>query len=99
MSITSIQLQRRRRQQPAAPNAQRPARRGAAAVLAMMFLVLFTTLALSMYGMSSINVQTASNLSDADRAYSVAESGLHWMSYRFVKMARPKTTIGNITAD
>lgn len=73
-------------------------RRGAAAVLAMLFLVLFTTLCVAMFSMATTNVQTARNLSDVSRAQSVAESGLRWMAYRFVKMNRPKTTIGNITA-
>jgi hypothetical protein len=76
-----------------------PRRRGVTAVLAMLFLVLFTSLAVAMFGMSSTNVQTAANLSDVDRARATAESGLHWTSYRFIKMVRPKTTIGNITAD
>lgn len=78
---------------------RRPFRRGVTAVLAMLFLVIFTTLAVAMFGMSSMNIQTASNLSETDRARAAAESGLRWVSYRFVKMARPKTTIGNITAD
>jgi len=74
-------------------------RRGAAAVLAMLFLTMFTTLALAMYSSSTLNVQSAHNLSDVDRARGSAESGLRWMQYRFLKMTRPKTTIGNIDAD
>lgn len=77
----------------------RPSRRGATAVLAMLFLVIFTTLAVAMFSMSASNVQTAANLSDVDRARATAESGLRWMSYRFVQMNRPHTTVGNITAD
>ncbi|MCS7033161.1 MAG: hypothetical protein NZ561_04095, partial [Phycisphaerae bacterium] len=73
-------------------------RRGAAAVLAMMFLTIFVTLALAMYTQATLNVQSAHNLSDLDRARAAAESGLRWMQYRFVKMDRPKTTVGNITA-
>ncbi|MGE5609835.1 MAG: hypothetical protein ACM359_11310 [Bacillota bacterium] len=73
-------------------------RRGAAAVLAMLYLTLFSILAAAMFAMSSVNVQTASNLSDAEQARAAAESGLRWMQYRFLTMARPKTTIGNITA-
>ncbi len=78
----------------------RPAvrRRGMAAVIAMLFLVLMTTLALAMYCMATMNVRTAANYSDAERARSIAESGLRWMSWRFTKMNRPKTTIGSITA-
>ena len=73
-------------------------RRGSTAILAMMFLVLFSTLAFAMFSMSTLNTQSASNLSDVQRARSAAESGLRWMSYRFFKMARPKTTTGTITA-
>jgi hypothetical protein len=76
----------------------RRSRRGAAAVLAMLFLVLFTSLATAMFSMSTLNVQGADNLSDNERARAAAESGLRWCASRFVKMARPKTTIGNIDA-
>jgi hypothetical protein len=74
-----------------------PRRRGVAAVLAMLFLVLMTTLAAAMYSMEAINVQSAYNLSDVARAQAAAETGVRWIGYRFVRMARPKTTIGHIT--
>ena len=61
-------------------------RRGAVAVMAMMFLVLFTTLTLAMYGMSTANVQSASNLSDVVRAQGAAESGLRWIAMRFWRL-------------
>lgn len=64
----------------------------------MLFLVLFATLSTAMYSMSSLNVQGADNLADNDRARASAESGLRWTAWRFIKMARPKTTTGNITA-
>jgi len=73
-------------------------RRGAAAVLAMLFLVIFSTLTLSMYSLATVNMESASNLSDVERARATAESGLRWISYRFRVMARPKTTVGNIDA-
>ncbi|MBC8108318.1 MAG: hypothetical protein H7Z14_17160 [Anaerolineae bacterium] len=73
-------------------------RRGAAAMLAMLFLVLFTTLSVAMLGLSTSNTQSASNLAEVARAQDSAESGLRWMQYRFLKMQRPKTTVGNITA-
>src|SRR5450432_2538293 len=73
-------------------------RRGAAAVLAMMFLALMTTLTLAMFSMTTSNVQSAANLADVTMAQSVAETGVRWMSYRFIHMARPKTTTGNITS-
>mgnify|MGYP005843125179 CR=1 FL=1 len=80
------------------PRKRAPRRRGAAAVLAMMFLTMFVTLSLAMYTSATLNVQSAQNLSDVDRARAAAESGLRWMQYRFVKMSRPKTTVGNIDA-
>src|SRR5918993_371998 len=73
------------------------ARRGATAVLAMLFLVILSSLALAMYAMATTNVQAARNFSDGDRARATAESGLRWASWRFTRMARPRTTIGNIT--
>lgn len=76
----------------------RSRRRGATALLAMLFLVLFATLSTAMYSMSSLNVQGADNLADNDRARASAESGLRWTAWRFIKMARPKTTTGSITA-
>src|SRR5688572_20732840 len=78
--------------------ALQPRRRGAAAVLAMLFLVIMTTLTLAMFGMSVGNVQSASNFSDVARAQGAAESGLRWMAMRFVRMPRPRTTVGNINA-
>src|SRR3954469_18843990 len=72
-------------------------RRGAAALMAMLYLLLFSTLTVAMFTMATLNTQTAANYSDADHARATAESGLRWIQYRFMKMDRPKTTIGNIT--
>jgi Tfp pilus assembly protein PilX len=77
-------------------HAARP--RGAAAIMAMLFLVLFVTLSVAMLSLSTTSAQSASNLSDVARAHDAAESGLRFMQYRFMKMQRPKTTIGNISA-
>jgi len=74
-------------------------RRGAAAVLAMLFLVLATTLTVAMYTLATSNVQTAHNFADVARAQAAAEAGLRWMAYRFEHMARPKTTVGTITPE
>jgi Tfp pilus assembly protein PilX len=73
-------------------------KRGAAAVLAMLFLVIMTTLTLAMFGLSVGNVQSATNYSDVARAHGAAESGLRWIAMRFVRMQRPRTTVGNINA-
>ena len=71
--------------------------RGFAAVAAMLFLALMTTLCLGMYAMATLNVQASANLADAKRAQAAAETGLRWQSHRFAVMQRPKTTIGNLT--
>ncbi|HEY7115577.1 MAG TPA: hypothetical protein VH475_03265 [Tepidisphaeraceae bacterium] len=76
----------------------RSRRHGATAVIAMLFLVLISTLAVAMYPMATLNVQAADNMAENDKARAAAESGLRWMAWRFVKMTRPKTTVGNITA-
>src|SRR3954471_4587291 len=73
------------------------ARRGAVAALAMIYLILFGALTVAMYTLSTLGSQSAENYSDTDKARSAAESGLHWIEYRFGKMARPKTLVGNIT--
>lgn len=65
----------------------------------MLFLVLMGTLTLAMFTLSTTNVQSAENLADVARAQAAAEAGLRWMQYRFVHMNRPRTTIGNITAE
>jgi Tfp pilus assembly protein PilX len=72
-------------------------RQGVAAMIAMMYLVLLSTLAIAMFEVSTLNTRSAANLGDNDRARAAAESGLRWMSWRFARMARPKTSIGQIT--
>ena len=73
-------------------------KRGFTAVMAMLFLVIVTTLSLGMYAMTTTNVQSASNLSDVTRARAAAESGMQWVQYRFPRMNRPKTTAGVVSA-
>ncbi len=65
----------------------------------MIYLVLFTTLAVAMVAVSGNNLTAARNLSDVAVAQANAESGLRWMEYRFVHMTRPKTSLGTITAE
>src|SRR4051812_3278598 len=73
-------------------------RRGAVAALAMIYLMLFGTLTLAMFSMATLNAKSSTNFNEVDRARAAAESGLHWIQYRFVKMARPKSTVGDVTA-
>lgn len=72
-------------------------RRGGAAVLAMLFLVLMTTLSVAMFSTTTLNVQTSANLSDLDRARAAAESGLRWQEYRLHQL-RPRSSVGSLTA-
>lgn len=64
----------------------------------MFFLTLATTLGLAMYAASTTTTASATNLVEAERARTAAESGLRWAAWRFTRMTRPKTTVGNITA-
>lgn len=77
--------------------AHRTRRHGMAAVIAMVFLSLLATLSIAMYSTATLNVQTSKNYSDQHRARAAAESGLRWTAWRFTRMVRPKTSIGNIT--
>src|SRR3954463_886114 len=72
-------------------------RRGTAAVLAMLFLSIMTVLAVAMFAVSGVNVQSSANLADVSRAQAAAESGLRWTMYRLWTMPRPKTLVGVIT--
>jgi hypothetical protein len=58
------------------------ARRGVTAMLAMMYLVLFATLALGFYSSTNTAVQVASNDQRIARALLAAESGMEFMSYQ-----------------
>lgn len=85
---------RQRNFPPAAPR-----RRGSTSVMAMLYLTLVAAMAVAMYETASMNVQSASNLSNVDRARAAAESGLRWQEYRFLNMNRPRTTAGKIDGD
>ena len=72
-------------------------RRGVTALIAMLFLILITTLTLAMFHVAAGNVQTSANYSDLTRAQQAAESGLRWTAYRFASMSRPRDLAGTIT--
>lgn len=73
-------------------------RKGAAALVAMVFLTLFGTLSVAMISLSTLNAQSAGNLADVERARAVAEAGLRWQAYRFKTMSRPRTLAGTINS-
>jgi hypothetical protein len=76
---------------------RQPRNRGATALIAMLFLVLFSTLGIAMYSMATLNTHGADNLADGDKARAAAESGLRWIAWRFSRLQNPKTAVGNIT--
>src|SRR3954471_11018488 len=76
---------------------QRTTRRGVTALMAMLFLMLITTLSLAMFHIASNNVQTAANYADLARAQAAAESGMRWTAHRFATMTRPSDMAGTIT--
>jgi Tfp pilus assembly protein PilX len=78
-------------------NLVRRGRRGVTALIAMLFLILITTLTLAMFHVAAGNVQTSANFSDLSKAQAAAESGLRWTAYRFVTMPRPREMSGTIT--
>jgi len=72
-------------------------RRGVTALIAMLFLMLITTLTLAMFHVAAGNVQTSANFSDLTKAQAAAESGLRWTAFRFATMPRPREMSGTIT--
>lgn len=85
--------------QPAGPPLRRRThRRGSVAMLAMLYLVIFSSLAVAMFELSTLNTQAAGNLNDLQRARATAESGMRWITYRLAHMTRPRTPIGNISS-
>lgn len=73
-----------------------PRRRGATAIVAILFLSVMTTLAVAIYASTTMNMETSANLAHVERARALAESGLHWQAYRFVHMDRPHTLLGKV---
>src|SRR5688572_10344231 len=62
-------------------------RRGATAVLAMLYLVLFSTLALGFYAATTTAVQVSNNDSQVSRAFLASESGLDFMRYHLAHVS------------
>ncbi|MEX1016230.1 MAG: hypothetical protein WDZ31_05745 [Phycisphaeraceae bacterium] len=73
--------------------------RGAAAVLAMMFLVIFGSLAAAMAIVSQGNLATADSHMKVNRSLAAAETGMRFMTYRITDVADAiHTREGEITA-
>ncbi len=76
-----------------------PRQRGAAAILAMMFLVIFSSLAAAMAIVSQGNLATAESHLKVNRALASAETGMQWLIYRLDQVTvNVKTRDGLISA-
>lgn len=67
-------------------------RRGLASVLAMLFLVLFSTLAVGFYAATTLSAQVAKNERRLTTAQSAAESGMEFMRYQLGVITVPPGT-------
>src|SRR5688500_11966493 len=74
-------------------NHARTNRRGVAAVLAMMFLALFSTLALGFYASVNTSAQIAGNDQRSAGARLAAESGMQFMKYHLATLGIPAGTM------
>jgi hypothetical protein len=75
------------------------ARRGAVAMLAMLYLVLFSTMAIGFYAAVTMAAQTSVADQRISRAYLSAESGMDFMRHHLAQVsipaATPATTVGS----
>jgi len=77
-----------------------PRNRGAVAILAMMFLVIFGSLAAAMSIVAQGNLQTADSHMKINRSLAAAETGMRYLTYRLNQVTKQvKTTSGVIDED
>src|SRR5689334_19722621 len=70
---------------------------GLTSVLAMLFLVLFATLAVGFYSMTNSAAQISSNDDRVSRAFLAAESGMDFMRYQLANVhISPSTPASNV---
>lgn len=67
--------------------------RGAVLIISMIFLVIFSAMAVSMAALSGTNVQLAYNQCNADRARACAESGFDVIRFWLNQVSIPGTTL------
>jgi len=67
--------------------------RGAVLIISMIFLLIFTALAVSMANLSGTNVQLAYNQHKLNSALSSAQSGLEVMQYWLTRVKIPNSTV------
>jgi hypothetical protein len=68
---------------------QRRSRRAFAAVLAMLYLMLFTVLAIGFYAATTISLQIAGNDRTTSEAQAAAESGMQFVKYQLSRIEIP----------
>src|SRR6185436_5527840 len=68
-----------------------PIRRGIVAVLAMIFLALFATLALGFYAATTANAVVAQNEKNGTISLTAAESGMDFLRYQLSLIKVPAT--------
>jgi hypothetical protein len=68
-----------------------PTRRGVVAVIAMLFLVLFASLALGLYTASATNAIVSTNEKNGAISLTAAESGMDFVRYQLAKIRVPPT--------
>lgn len=71
---------------------RRRKRVGVASVIAMMFLILFATLALGFFASATTSVQIARNEQNVSRAFLAAESGMQFIRYQLRNVSIPYDT-------
>src|SRR5262245_13944613 len=74
-------------------------RRGVTAVLAMLYLVLFSALALGFYAATTTSSQMSSSDERVAKAYLAAESGMDLMRHQLAQVYIPPATPGNQVID
>jgi len=67
-------------------------RKGAALIVAMIFVLIFSGLAVSMASLSGVNVQIADNQRQVNSALSTAHSGLEILRYHLCRISIPGNT-------
>ncbi len=73
--------------------------KGSILIISMIFILVFSALAVSMASMSGNNVQLASNQHKVDSALSAAQSGLECCKSLLTNLTLPQTNTNNITPE
>lgn len=83
---------------PACPRNAYQKHRGVALLVSMIFIVIFSALAVSLAGMTGANAQLASNQHKINAALAAAQSGIECAKYIASTLSPPKTS-GNVLTD